>query len=87
MCPLIVGDIALESAYGDGLLLQANGVDTATLTLLLLWANTTTDSRERTGLSDDPDSLEHLSSLDELNKRRDMDTYGTALHTAWVGAV
>ena len=43
---LVVGDIALQVADGDGFFLEAEGVDTLTLALLLLWTDTTTDCGE-----------------------------------------
>jgi hypothetical protein len=48
----IVGYIAFEVADRDGLLLETKGIDALALTLLLLGAYTSTDGRERTGLTD-----------------------------------
>jgi len=52
MKSFIVGDIAFEVADRDGLLLEAKGIDTLALTLLLLGAYTPTDSRQGASLTD-----------------------------------
>ena len=46
MDALVVGDIALQVADGDSFFLEAEGVDTLALALLLLWTDTTTDCGE-----------------------------------------
>ena len=46
MDALVVGDIALQVADGDSFFLEAEGVDTLALTLLLLRTDATTDCGE-----------------------------------------
>ena len=50
---LVVGDVALEVADGYCLLLEADGIDTLALALLLLRTDTPTYGGERTSLTDD----------------------------------
>ena len=87
MDALVVGDIALQVADGYGFFLEAEGVDTLALTLLLLRTDTTTDCRERAGLTDDANGLKHLTFLDELDEGRDMNADRATLDTAGIRAV
>ena len=87
MDALVVGDIALKVADGDGFFLEAEGVDTLALTLLLLRTDATTDCGELAGLTDDTNGLKHLTFLDELDEGRDMNADRATLDTAGIRAV
>ena len=61
-----------------------NTTDTFSLTLGLLWADTSTDSRKGTGLTDHLISLFDISCFYLLNKCRDIDGYRTSLDTSCI---
>ena len=86
MLTLIVGSEAFEIADGDSGLMHLH-VDTLALTLLLLRADTATDSGQRRGLTQHGGSAEDIATLNILDKVGNLDMHGTAFDTRGLGAV
>ena len=62
-------------------------MDTLALALLLLRANTSTDSGQGRCVLKNLGSSKELTTLNVLDERWNIDVYRTALNTAWLGAV
>ena len=82
----IVGAETLEVSDGDGLMAHLM-VDTVRLTLFLLRADTTADSRQRGRLFDDRCGTEDIAFLQSLDETGDVDVHRAALYTRGVLAV
>ena len=83
---LIVGSKTLEITDGNGLLLHLD-LDAHAFALLFLWADTTTNCRKAAGLLDGLDGLVEVFAFDVLDECWNIDAYGTAFHTAWIGTI
>ena len=79
----IVGTETLEVTDSDSRMTHLE-MDTLRLTLFLLRADTTTDSRQRRRLFDDRCGSENVTRFEGLDKARDVDVHRTTLYAGRV---
>ena len=82
----VIGAEALEVADGYCRVTHFE-MNTLTLALFLLRANTTADSRQRRTLFDDGCRTEDVAFLQRLDETRDIDIHRTTLYTSRILAV
>ena len=83
---LKVGRETLKITNGHGFAAHLQ-VHTTALTLLLLWTHTSAHGRQSRCVFEHLGCGQELSSLNVLDKRRNVYAHGAPLYTGWLGAV